>query len=103
VIGVLGGIGLLTIAARWQWLPAVPAFPLFIGIKCAILAIATYCGLRIRAPLRTFISAFSRLTASTDATLERELHRSMQRCRGFVVTIWACLVLAAFIGMLRPL
>jgi hypothetical protein len=102
VIGVLAVIGCVAIAAWWRPSSLSVSIPLFLGMKCLILALATFFGLRIRPPLREFVAAFSKLTPQTDAVLEHRLRRSMNRCRYWVVAIWVCLILAALIGIWRP-
>ena len=81
-----------------------PDLPLFLKAKCAILAATILCGLLIRRALARFGPAFGRLvqegaSPETDAEIARALNES----RPLVVTIWLLLLVAALLGLAKPL
>lgn len=94
--------GLLFIAATGK-LGETPLM-LFLRLKCAILAAAIGAGLLIRLTLAPFGPAFGKMitegpTAETDAVIDRALAQS----RPLVLTLWALLLAAAFLGLATPL
>lgn len=94
--------GLLFIAATGK-LGETPLM-LFLRLKCAILAAAIGAGLLIRLTLAPFGPAFGKMlaegpTAETDAVIDRALAQS----RPLVLTLWALLLTAAFLGLATPL
>ena len=81
-----------------------PPPPLFLALKLWLLAACTALGLAIRRPLRAFVVAFGELAQSgSTPAVESALRASMAGCRRFVVAIWACLLAAAAIGLIKPL
>lgn len=77
---------------------------LFLRLKCAILAAAIGAGLLIRLTLAPFGPAFGKMlaegpTAETDAVIDRALAQS----RPLVLSLWALLLAAAFLGLATPL
>lgn len=83
--------------------PLVRALGAWLSLKLALLAAAVACGLAVRVQLVPFTGAFARLVAdgSTDDT-ESRLRHSMGRARRFVVGIYLCLLLAAWLGVAKP-
>ena len=100
-LAMAGATGVL--AAAGAALP-FPAPPLFLALKLWLLAACTALGLAIRQPLRAFVAAFGELARSgSTPAVETTLHASMAQCRRFVLAIWACLIAAATIGLIKPL
>jgi hypothetical protein len=91
------GLGAAILAQLW---PVAP----FIGLKCLLLAATVLLGLRIRAQLKAefgpALTAMMRdgATPETDAALAR----SLGAARPTVMMIWACLLLAAYLGVATP-
>jgi len=97
IVGIGGVARLAGIATPWSWVP------LFISIKCLLLASATALGLGIRRALRPFIPAFHAVvTTGSTAELEARVAASMAHCRRLVLALWACLLGAAYVGLAVP-
>jgi hypothetical protein len=94
-------IGLIVVAVQGL-VRGRAGVPLFIAIKCVILATCIILGLAIRRELGPFAVAFDELlrTAGTPSVNEA-LRSSMTRARCLVLAIWLCLVAAAAIGISR--
>lgn len=93
----------LVVLALDLW-PQAPALPLFLKIKCAILAATILCGLLIRRALVRFGPAFGRLVhEGSSPETDREIARALDESRPLVVTIWLFLLAAAFLGLAKPL
>ena len=77
--------------------------PRWLGAKVAAYGVAIACGIAIRYALRPFAPAFAALV-STGSTpqVERDLARSIRRSIPYVLTIWACVLLAAALGVAQP-
>lgn len=96
-------IAALVVLALELW-PNVPGLPLFLKIKCAILATTILCGLLIRRALVRFGPAFGRLVQEgASAEVDTEIARALDESRPLVVTIWLLLLAAAFLGLAKPL
>ena len=89
--------------ARWHGMGVV-APPLFISLKCVLLALCFALGLLIRRALRPLMAAFTQLSqeGSTPA-IESALSGAMRNCRHYVLGIWACLAGAAALGVFKPI
>ena len=85
--GLIGLAGLMT-----DW-------PLFVRLKCALLAFAVGLGLAVRGVLRPFGPAFAAV-AKGEATPEADaaLSASLGQARRIVVGIWITVLSAAFLG-----
>lgn len=78
--------------------------PLFISLKLAILAVTVVMGLLIRRALAPFGAAFGTMIATgptpqTDHIIAKCLNQS----RPAVVCIWVLLLIAAFVGIAKPI
>ena len=111
-----GGAGLkrFDVVLRWAFLLGLAgtgaaallgevALPRFLALKLLLLAFAVLMGLLIRRVLTPFGPAFGRLMAegpspATDAALRAPIARA----RPFVLSIWAALILAAYLGIATP-
>lgn len=94
--------GGLIVAALYGHLGAIP-LPLFLRLKLAILAAAIGAGLAIRVILAPFGPAFASMmrdgaSAETDAAISLALDKG----RPIVLTLWALLLAAAFLGLATP-
>lgn len=77
--------------------------PLFIGLKLLVLATAIGAGLFIRVLLKPFGSSLSPILAGRGtAADEAAIAVSLARARPLVLFIWACLLLAALLGLWTP-
>ncbi len=93
----------LTVLALNLW-PNAPGLPLFLKAKCGILAATILCGLLIRRALVRFGPAFGRLVQEgASPETDEEIARALDESRPLVVTIWLLLLVAAFLGLAKPL
>ena len=77
--------------------------PLFVRLKCVLLAGAIVAGLTIRALLRPFGPALAGLVAGAPTEAQdKTIAVSLSRARAAVLTIWALILAAAFLGVWRP-
>ena len=102
----------IDLAMRWGAIAALAALaanlmgaaPLFIQIKAGVLAIAIFLGLAIRAALAPFGPAFGALAqGKADDSVNSTISASLSRARPLVICIWLCLLLAAMVGIAKPL
>ena len=82
-----------------------PEIPLFIAIKCLLLASAMLAGLIVRRALGPLFEAVREMAANGptpegDAVMRKII---MRRSKPTVVTIWLLVTTAAFIGISTPL
>jgi hypothetical protein len=77
--------------------------PKWLAGKVAAYALCIGCGIGIRVSLRPFGPAFAALmsTGST-AEVEAAIGGSMRRAVPFVVAIWLLVLVAAFLGVVKP-
>lgn len=82
---------------------ALAPMPLFLQIKCALLAMAIVAGLLIRLMLRPFGPALGQLaTGAPTPETNAVIAQSLNRARPAVLAIWAILVAAAWLGLAAP-
>lgn len=95
---------LLLGACGWLALqPQVHGSAPWLAVKLCLLATTVACGLAVRFTLAPFIPAFGRLVAGgSTPEVEAALRRSMNRSRGFVLLIYACVLAAAWLGVAKP-
>lgn len=80
------------------------ALPLFITLKLLILAFAILMGLLVRRALEPFGPAFSKLVNDgPDDETNRTIKTCLDRARPAVIAIWAALILAAWLGVTKPI
>lgn len=84
----------------WALLTSVP---LFIAIKCGLLAAAVVLGLIVRHCLKPLGPGLIALANGDTATANPLIRASIGRSRGPVVGIWLIIATAAFIGLWKPL
>jgi hypothetical protein len=97
--GVLAGLGGYALAS----LAGLVAAPLFIALKMLILAIAISCGLLIRrqlAPLGPPVTTM--LTTGPTPESDAAISAVLEATRPVVLTLWALLIGAAFLGLFTP-
>ncbi len=76
----------------------------WVGAKMVLLAIIIACGLGIRMVFKPFVPAFQTLMQSgSSPEVENAISDSVGRTRPMVVTIWICLVAAAWCGIAKPM
>ncbi|MFG2246493.1 hypothetical protein [Spirillospora sp. NPDC048823] len=97
----------LCAAAAYTLLAAEPfgvaTNPRWLGAKVALYTIALLCGLGIRVTLRPFGPAFGALMGGgSTPEVERTLKRSVDGCLPYVFGIWAAVLGAAALGVLKP-
>jgi hypothetical protein len=77
--------------------------PRWLGAKVALYTAAIACGLGIRLTLRPFGPAFGALMGGgSTPEVERALKRSVDGCLPYVFGIWAAVLGAAALGVLKP-
>ncbi|TYB64254.1 hypothetical protein FXF51_21180 [Nonomuraea sp. PA05] len=77
--------------------------PRWLGAKLLLYALTIAAGLGIRLKLRAFGPAFAALSASgSTPEVERALRGSVDGCLPYVWTIWAGVLGAAVLGVLKP-
>jgi hypothetical protein len=75
----------------------------WLAAKLVLFAALVFCGLMIRTMIAPFGPVFGRIMQSgSTPELEAELTGTMNRARPFVVAIWVGLVLAAYLGAVKP-
>lgn len=100
------GLGLL--AAALYTMVATQPFgvttnPKWLGAKVAAYALCILCGVLIRYQLRPFGPAFGALvTTGSTPEVESAIASSIRRCEPFVYSIWALVLLAAVLGVVKP-
>lgn len=92
----------LTALAGWN-LFGEGSLPLFLALKLLALAGCTGLGLLIRAGLKPLGPALMGLTGPDSAAAETSLATTLNRVRPLVTGIWALLIAAAFLALLKPL
>ncbi len=75
----------------------------WISLKFVIFALLISCGIMIRLRGRPMGPALKQIfSAGSTPELEATVQRTFGRTRPFVLTIWALLVVAAYIGIAKP-
>ncbi|MBB5873363.1 hypothetical protein F4553_006797 [Allocatelliglobosispora scoriae] len=101
LIAVLAGLALYTLIATNPF--GVTTNPRWLGAKLLLYTVAIACGLGIRRTLRPFGPAFGTLmTTGSTPSVEAALKRSIDGCLPYVYGIWASVLLAAALGVLKP-
>ncbi|GAA3203377.1 hypothetical protein GCM10010468_17440 [Actinocorallia longicatena] len=101
LIAALAGLALYTLLAAEPF--GVDTNPKWLGGKLLLYTAAIGCGLGIRLTLRPFGPAFGALmTSGSTPDVERALKRSVDGCLPYVFGIWASVLLAAVLGVLKP-
>ena len=97
---------LIKLIALALWPGAIFDFgplPLFLKLKCAILAACIGCGLAIRALLGPFGRAFAALVRDGASPQgDAVIAASLSRARPIVMLLWVMLLCAAFLGLAKP-
>ena len=100
VVGLLG-TALYTMVASEPF--GVTSNPKWLAGKVAAYALCIFGGLMIRVKLRPFGPAFARLMATgSTPDVEAEIRTSVRSCLPFVYLIWGMVVIAAFLGIVKP-
>lgn len=100
VAGLLGTAG-YTVAVSEPF--GVTSNPKWLAGKVAAYALCIAGGLMIRVKLKPFGPAFARLmTSGSTPDLETEIRGSVRGCLPFVYLIWVMVVVAAFLGIVKP-
>ncbi|SEG54728.1 hypothetical protein SAMN04489712_106175 [Thermomonospora echinospora] len=101
LIAVLGTVAAYTMLADRPF--GVTTDPRWLGAKVALYTAAIACGLGIRLTLRPFGPAFGALmSGGSTPEVERALKRSVDGCLPYVYGIWAAVLSAAALGVLKP-
>lgn len=81
----------------------VTSNPKWLAGKVAAYALCIAGGLMIRVKLRPFGAAWGKLlTEGSDPEVERDIRGAVQGCIPYVLAIWALVVLAALLGVVKP-
>lgn len=91
----------LAAAAAWN-LSGSGSLPLFLSLKLLALAGCTALGLFIRAVLKPLGPALMGLAGAEPSAAEASLAATLNRARPLVTSIWALLIAAAFLAVLKP-
>lgn len=76
----------------------------WVGAKMVLLAIIITCGLGIRVVFKPFVPAFQALMQSgSSPEVEKTIKNSVNGTRPMVITIWVCLIAAAWCGIATPM
>jgi len=101
VVAALLAGSLYTIFAAQPF--GVTTNPKWLGAKVLLYALAIACGIGIRFRLRPFGAAYVELvTRGSTPAVEQSLRRSINGSIPYVLTIWACIVGAAILGVVKP-
>ncbi|MEU8900331.1 hypothetical protein [Nocardia sp. NPDC048505] len=101
VIAAMTGTGLYTVLAPEPF--GVTTNPKWLGLKVLLYATAIGAGLGIRMMLRPFGPAFAAVqSGGSGGPAEQTLRRSIDGCLPYVWAIWASVLAAAVLGVLKP-
>ena len=77
--------------------------PKWLGAKVVAYALCIFCGVMIRRQLKPFGPAFGRLvTSGSTPEVEKAILGSIRRCEPWVYGIWALVLVAALLGVMKP-
>ncbi|KHL15900.1 UNVERIFIED_CONTAM: hypothetical protein LK11_19495 [Mumia flava] len=77
--------------------------PRWLGAKLGAYALCILAGVLIRWRLRGFGPAFGRLMATgSTPQVEHDIRSSLRSCEPYVYSIWALVLLAAVLGVVKP-
>jgi hypothetical protein len=100
VVGLLAVAGYAAVAARPF---GVTTNPIWLAGKVAAYAVCIACGVAIRLRLAPFGPAWAALVAGgSSPDVERRLRKSVRGTLPFVYVIWALVVVAAVLGVVKP-
>lgn len=100
VVGLLAVAGYTVVAARPF---GVTTNPIWLAGKVAAYAICIACGVAIRVRLAPFGPAWAALLAGgSTPDVERRLRGSVRATLPFVYVIWALVIVAAVLGVVKP-
>lgn len=75
----------------------------WVALKMLLFATAITCGLMIRRVFAPFGPAFGALvTTGSTPEIEQTIDTSLKNARPFVIVIWACLIGAAAVSVIKP-
>lgn len=101
--GVVGlvGVGLYAIIAAEPF--GVTSNPKWLGLKVIVYGLCIFCGLMIRGAIAPLGPAMKGLADGTELDANNKLvASSMARSLPWVFSIWAFVVIAAFLGIVKP-
>ena len=97
----LVAVGLYTIIATDPF--GVDTNPKWLGAKVVAYALCIFSGVMIRRQLKPFGPAFGKLvTSGSTPEVEKAILGSIKRCEPWVYAIWALVLLAALLGVMKP-
>lgn len=100
VVGLLG-VALYTVVVSEPF--GVSSNPKWLAGKVAAYALCILGGLMIRVKLKPFGPAFAKMMAAgSTPEVEAEIRGSVRGCLPFVYLIWIMVVVAAFLGVVKP-
>lgn len=93
----------ITLAIGLPAWAALTPIPLFLAIKCGLLATAVVLGLIVRQCLKPLGPGLAALAEGDTATANPLIRASIGRSRLPVIGIWLIIAAAAFMGLWKPL
>ncbi len=100
VVSLLGTAGYVLIAHEPF---GVDTNPKWLGAKVAAYGLCIMCGVLIRTRLKPFGPAFGALvTTGSTPEVETAIATSIRRCEPYVYAIWALVLLAGVLGVVKP-
>jgi hypothetical protein len=97
----LVGVAIYTMVATDPF--GVDTNPKWLGAKVAAYGLCIFCGVMIRRELKPFGAAFGHLvTAGSTPEVEKAILGSIRRCEPWVYGIWTLVLVAAFLGVVKP-
>lgn len=100
LVVALLGVAAYTFAAEQPF--GVDSNPRWLAGKVAAYAICIFGGLMIRVRLRPFGAAYAELQTGSTPEVETTLKRSIQGSLPFVYLVWAMVLTAALLGVVKP-
>lgn len=97
----LVAVGLYTMIATDPF--GVDTNPKWLGAKVVAYALCIFSGVMIRRQLLPFGPAFGKLvTSGSTPEVEKAILGSIRRCEPWVYAIWTLVLVAAFLGVVKP-
>ncbi len=91
------------LSVSYAWLTGRLAPAPYVGSKLLLFALALFFGQLLHGRLQAFHRGVAREVAGESSpALQAEMHGALRRGQPYFHALWACLLLAALVGVLRP-